>query len=227
VAQLRAVLTPWAQWTAVGLSAALALTCGLVTWLSWRADQERREADERARHEYTVAEMRPDKPLAVLHLVVKAVHENDPALVCFVFTAEAEREFAEAAGTTSCPAAITALYSRITGKGYGNATADADDVTHETNNRPATVSGCRMYIVDGPGEYRDPPGPELGTLRLERDPGFPTSGYLITGYTRCGETDPDLPPTSSTRPPVLPSYPPQGVPAPTRLHRRDAPDSRL
>jgi hypothetical protein len=109
---------------AVGLSAALGLTCGLVAWLSWRADQERQAADERARHEYTVAELRPDRPLELLHLVVKAIHENDPALVCFVSTPEAEREFAEAAGTTDCPTAITALHGKITGKGYGNATAD-------------------------------------------------------------------------------------------------------
>ena len=211
VAQLRAVLPPWAQWTAVGLSAALGVTCGLVAWLSWRADQERQAADERARHEYTVAELRPDRPLELLHLVVKAVHENDPALVCFVFTPEAEREFAETAGTTDCPTAITALHGQITGKGYGNATADPDEVNEETKDRPATVSGCRMYIVDGPLEYREPPGPELGTFRLERDPRFPNSGYLITRYTPCGETDPDLPSPSPTPPPILPSYPP-GLP---------------
>jgi hypothetical protein len=46
---------------------------------------------------------------------------------------------------------------------------------------------------------------------LERDPRFPNSGYLITSYTPCGETDPDLPPINSTPPPVLPSYPP-GLP---------------
>lgn len=211
VAQLRAILPTWAQWTAIGLSAALGVTCGLVAWLSWRADQERQAADERARHEYTVAEMRPDTPLAVLHLVVKAIHENDPALVCFVFTPEAEREFAQAAGTTDCPTAITALHGQITGKGYGNATADPDEVHEETKDRPATVSGCRMYIVEGPLEYRDPPGPALGTFRLERDPRFPTSGYRITRYTPCGETDPDLPSPKPTPPPILPSYPP-GLP---------------
>jgi hypothetical protein len=212
VAQLRAVLPPWAQWTAVGLSAVLAITCGLMAWLSWRADQERQAADERARHEYTVAELRPDRPLELLHLVVKAIHSNDPALVCFVFTPEAEREFAEEeTGTTTCPAAINALHGRITGKGYGNATADPDEVNEETKDRPATVSGCRMYIVEGPLEYREPPGPELGTFRLERDPRFPNSGYRITRYTPCGKTDPDLPPPTPTRPPVLPSYPP-GMP---------------
>jgi hypothetical protein len=211
VAQLRALMPPWARWTAVGVSVALAATCGLVAWLSWRADQARREANERAEHEFRVAEMRPDQPLAVLHLVVKAVHDNDPVLVCFVFTPEAEREFAEAADTTTCPATINVLHEKITGKGYGNATAGPDEITRETRDRPATVSGCRMYIVDGPLEYRDPPGPMLGTFRLERDPRFPNSGYLITRYTPCGQTDPDLPPISSTPPPVLPSYPP-GLP---------------
>lgn len=211
VAQLRALMPSWAQWTAAGVSVVLAATCGLVAWLSSRADQERREAAERAEHEFRVAEMRPDQPLAMLHLVVKAIHENDPVLVCFVFTPDAEREFAEAADTDTCPAAITALHERITGKGYGNATVAPDEIIRETDERPATVSGCRMYIVDGPLEYREPPGPTLGTFRLERDPRFPNSGYLITGYTRCGETDPDVPPTSSTTPPVLPSYPP-GLP---------------
>lgn len=215
VAQLRALMPSWAQWTAAGVSVVLAATCGLVAWLSSRADQERREAAERAEHEFRVAEMRPDQPLAILHLVVKAIHENDPMLVCFMFTPAAEREFAEAADTDTCPAAIAALHERITGKGYGNATAGPDEVTRETDERPATVSGCRMYIVAGPLEYREPPGPALGTFRLERDPHFPNSGYLITGYTPCGETDPDVPPTGSTTPPVLPSYPPglPGMPA--------------
>jgi hypothetical protein len=211
VFQLRTVLPPWAQWTAVGLSVALAVTCGLVAWLSLRADEARREAAERADHEYRVAEMRPDQPLGMFHLVVKAIHENDPMLACFVFTPDGEREFAEAAHAEDCPAAIAALHEQITGKGYGNATVAPDEITHETGSRPATVAGCRMYIVDGPLEYRQPPGPMLGTFRLAHDPRFPTSGYLITGYTPCGQIDPNVPTTSVTTPPVLPSYPP-GLP---------------
>lgn len=211
VVQLHAVLPPWAQWTAVGLSVALVATCGLVAWLSSRADQARREAAERAEREFRIAEMRPDQPLAMFHLVVKAIHENDPALVCFMFTPDGEREFAEAARADTCPAAISALHDRITGKGYGNATVAPDEISRETDERPATVSGCRMYIVDGPLEYREPPGPMMGTFRLERDSRFPTSGYLITGRTPCGQTDPDLLPSSPTTPPVLPSYPP-GLP---------------
>jgi hypothetical protein len=170
-------MPPWAQWTAVGVSVALAVTCGLVAWLSWRADQERNEANERAAHEFRVAEKRPDQPLAVLHLVVKAVHDDDPALVCFVFTPDAEREFAEAAGTTNCPAAITALHEKITGKGYGNATAGPDEITREIRERPATVSGCRMYIVDGPLEYSDPPGPS-----------WVRSGWSVTHASRTAGT---------------------------------------
>lgn len=212
VFQLRAVLPSWAQWTAVGLSVTLAATCGLVAWLSAREDEAQREAAERADHEFRVAEMRPEQPLAMFHLVVKAIHENDPVLVCFMFTREGERAFAEAADKTTCPATINALHDQITGKGYGNATVAPDEITRETDERPATVSGCRMYIVDGPLEYREPPGPMLGTFRLERDPRFPTSGYLITNYTPCGHIDPEIPPANTTPAPVLPSYPP-GLPS--------------
>jgi hypothetical protein len=105
---------------------------------------------------------------------------------CFMFTRDGERAFAEAADTATCPATINALHDQITGKGYGNSTVSADEIARETDERPATVSGCRMYIVDGPLEYRELPGPMLGTFRLEQDPRFPTSGYLITNYTPCG-----------------------------------------
>lgn len=80
VAQLRAVLPPWA----VGVSVTWAVTCGLVAWLSARADQARREAAERADREFRVAEMRPDQPLAMFHLVVKAIHETTHARVLHV-----------------------------------------------------------------------------------------------------------------------------------------------
>jgi hypothetical protein len=80
-------------------------------------------------------------------LVVKAVHENDPTLVCFMFTHDGERTFSEAADTTTCPATINALHERIAGKGYGNATVAPDKITRETDERPATVSGCTSWTV--------------------------------------------------------------------------------
>lgn len=206
-AQLRTVLPRWAGWTTAGVSAALALGCALAAWLTWLDVQERREADERAEQEYRHAELRPDKPLAVLHQVVKAIHDNDSTLVCALFTKEAERQFAAEAGTDTCPTAISALHEQITGKGYGNATAEPDDVNLEEPGKPASVSGCDMYVVDGPLEYTEPPGPALGTFRLVRDPKYPNSGYLITHYIPCGEEYPAAP-SSVTPPPVLPSYPP-------------------
>lgn len=93
-----------------GLSVALAVTCGLVAWLSSRAEQARREPAECAAREFRVAEMHPDQPLAMFHLVVKGLHENDPALVCFIVTLDGERAFAEAADTTTCASAINALH---------------------------------------------------------------------------------------------------------------------
>jgi hypothetical protein len=38
-------------------------------------DRDRREAAERAEREYRIADMRPPTPLAVLHLMVKAVQK--------------------------------------------------------------------------------------------------------------------------------------------------------
>lgn len=129
-------------------------------------------------------------------------------LVCFMFTRNGERAFAGATDTTTCPTTINALHAQITGKGYGNATVAPDEITRETDERPATVSGCRMYIVDGPLEYLEPPGPMLGTFRLERDPRFSTSGYLITNYTPVWTDRPQHATHQLCNPPMLPSYPP-------------------
>jgi hypothetical protein len=80
VTQLRAVLPPWAQWTAGGV--------GRHVWTGGMAIRTRRparrEAAEREDREFRVAEMRPDQPLAMFHLVIKAIHENDPALMLHV-----------------------------------------------------------------------------------------------------------------------------------------------
>jgi hypothetical protein len=84
---------------------------------------------------------------------------------------------AKRSGSSPSPPALPTVRPRsphYTARSPARATATRlptpDDVTRK---RPATVSGCHMYIVDGPGEYRDPPGPELGTFRLERDPEVP------------------------------------------------------
>lgn len=207
--QLRVVLPVGPRWAAVGVSAALVAVCGVVAVWSWSEARERREANERAEREFRVADMRPATPLAVLHLMVKAVHEADPALVCFhMFTPEAERQFARAVGAEGCASAVAVLHGQITGAGYGNATTSGRDAVAESGGRAASVSGCRMYVVDGPLSYREPPGPRLGVFRLARDPRFPDTGYQVTGYTPCEQADQEDPTTTSTPPPVLPSYPP-------------------
>lgn len=207
--QLRKALPPRPRWALVGLCAALLAVCGVSAAWMWAADRERREANERAEREYRVADMRPPTPLAVLHLMVKAVHENDANLVCHhMFTPDAEREFVGAVDAQDCPGAVAALHDQITGKGYGNSTAPPRDVTRESDGKPASVSGCAMYVVDGPLSYRDSPGPRLGVFRLARDPRFPDTGYQVTGYTTCEQTDTQDPTTSATPLPVLPSYPP-------------------
>lgn len=217
-AQLGTTRPGWVRWAAVAVSAVLVAGCGLAAWLTWLGDRDRRAADERTARDYRVAEMRPDQPLAVLHHIVKAIHYDDPLLVCFLFTDNGERDLADAVHATSCEAAISTLHNQITGRGYGNATTT--DITREQGGQPASVSGCRMYVVDGPLEHQAPPGPRLGTFRLERDSRFPNSGYLITSYTPCGESSPDDPTTSAT---PHRSYRPTPHPSPASSLARSPP----
>ena len=58
----------------------LAAGFAVAAWVGWLADADERAAEEHDRHEYQVAQLRPERPLAVLHAIVKASHEDDPML---------------------------------------------------------------------------------------------------------------------------------------------------
>lgn len=159
---------------------ALVVGFAVAAWLEDRAADDRERAADRERHEYQVAEMRPTQPLAVLHVVVKSIHEDDPALVCFLFTDTAEKAFAEEVGAADCTEAVHTRHQQITGPGYGN--ASSDDVTY---GEDAAVSGCAMVVSTGILEYAPPPGPYIGRMDLATDPRFPGTGYMIEQYTPC------------------------------------------
>lgn len=187
VAVLVAVTQTWrawprgVAWAAAGTGAALVVGFAAAAWVADQAAEDREQAEDRERHEYQVAELRPTQPLAVLHLVVKAVHEDDPNLVCFLFTPAAERSFAAEVGAANCTEAVHTRHEQITGPGYGNASAS----TGITYGSPASVSGCDMQVQTGILEYAPPPGPYIGTMTLERDPRYPGTGYEITRYEPC------------------------------------------
>jgi hypothetical protein len=187
VAVLVAVAQTWRawpssfSWAAVGAGAALVAGFAFAAWIGAQDEAGRERAAEQARHEYQVAQLRPTQPLAVLHAVVKAVHEDDPALVCFLFTDAAERAFAAEFDATDCTEAVHTRHEQLTGPGYGNATST--DVTY---GRPtAAVSGCDMYITTGILESGPPPGPAIGRMELAVDPAYPGTGYEITEYEPC------------------------------------------
>lgn len=183
VVQLWHRVPSWTRWTAAGIGTALVAGFVVAAVVIEQAEAGRERVDEEQRHEHQVAELRPETPLAVLHILVKAIHEDDPALICFVFTDQARREFAAEANASTCDEAIHELHSQITGKGYGNSTT-----TEVTYGDPATVSGCAMYVTTGILERAVPPGPRLGHMRLERDPRYPSGGYQITAYEPCRST---------------------------------------
>jgi hypothetical protein len=84
-----------------------------------------------------------------------------------------EREFAEAAGTRHVRPRSPVLHGRITGKGYGNATADPD-VTQETRREAA-------YGVRVPDVH---PGRAGGVPR----PSWVRSGWSVTPGSRPADT---------------------------------------
>jgi hypothetical protein len=103
--------------------------------------RDRDRANEAQRHEYQVAELRPTQPLAVLHAVVKAVHDDDPELVCFLFTDAAEQAFADEVGAGDCAEAVHARHRQITGPGYGNASTSSGSPTARPPPCPAARCG--------------------------------------------------------------------------------------
>lgn len=181
VAQTWRAWPPLVAWLAAGTGVALVAGFAVAAWINDRTEAGRERANESERHEYQVAQLRPTQPLAVLHAVVKAVHDDDPDLVCFLFTDAAEHAFAAEVDAGDCPEAVHIRHRQITGPGYGNASTS----TGITYGKPATVSGCEMRVMTGILEYASPPGPYIGRMTLETDPRYPGTGYEITRYEAC------------------------------------------
>ncbi|PXY16478.1 hypothetical protein BAY59_38630 (plasmid) [Prauserella coralliicola] len=209
---LRMASPKWLRWVPLALGLAGVLGGGIAEFVVWANNRAAYEQAEQDQHDFAVARMRPDSGIGMMHALIRTVSEDDPQTGCWLFTPPAAAEFAQVVGAPDCPAAIHQLHGQITNaRDFANATVPFGD---STDNRGGTegggvrVSGCNMYTPVGILDEGPPGGPKLGQLRLEKDPRFPSGGYLITGYTRCGVLPPGVTPTTPQPPPVLPSYAP-------------------
>jgi hypothetical protein len=206
---LRLVSPKWMRWVALGVGLAMVLSGGLAQFVVWANNRAATERDWQAEHDREVSRLRPDHGVGMMNALIRSVSEDDQGMGCFLFTPPAAVEFAEVTTAPDCPAAIHKLHGQITNpRAYANATVSISDSTGPDKENVARVSGCNMQVSTGAFESGPPGGPTLGQLRLEKDPHYPTGGYLITGYTQCGVLPPGVTPTTATPPPILPSYAP-------------------
>ena len=204
---LRLASPKWMRWVAVVVGVGMILGGGLTEFVTWANGKAQREEAERLDREFRIAEMRPDGGHDAMFRLIRAVYEDDPFWGCWLFSPAGAAEFAAVNGTSDCDSAIHKLHGQITDRtAFGNSTIPFSDVSEDDGI--ARSSGCNMYTVTGILEEGPPGGPKLGQLRLEHDPQFPTSGYLITGYVRCGELPPGVTPEEPKPPDILPSYAP-------------------
>jgi hypothetical protein len=197
----------WVRWTAAGVSVCLAAGCGLALWLAWRADEQRREASEREDRDYRVADMRPDNPTRMFQQLATDLAAGDVFWVCWLFDDAGRQAFTKAAHADSCEDAVRDWHARIESgrRGvYGGATVPAEAIVTAEDDT-VYVDGCQAYALDK-FDHVPLPGPRLGQLTLRLDPEFGV-GYLVTGYTPCGQQPPGKPTSTSSPPAVLPSYP--------------------
>lgn len=210
---LRMSSPKWLRWIPLVLGLAGVLGGGIAEFVVWANSRAAYEQAERDQHDLAVAKMRQNSGIGMMHALIRAVSEDDPRWGCWMFTPAAAAEFAAVHGAPDCAAAFHRLHAQITDpRAYANANVPFSD---SSDNRGGAdepgivrVSGCNIYSPVGILDEGPPGGPKLGQLRLEKDPRFPSGGYLITGYTRCGVLPPGVTPTTPQPPPVLPSYAP-------------------
>ncbi|UKD50716.1 hypothetical protein L3Q65_00180 (plasmid) [Amycolatopsis sp. FU40] len=205
---LRTASPTWLRWAALGVGLALVLSGGLgefVVWANTRSADRQAAQDD---HDLAVSKLRPTSGNGMVLAVVRAVSEDNADTGCWLFAPAAAAELARTTGASDCAAAIHRLHGQITSpRDYANAQPSSSSSGPDAAG-VVRASGCDLYTAVGMLDQGPPGGPKLGQLTLAKDPRFPSGGYLITGYARCGAAPPGIPPTSSAPPDVLPSYGP-------------------
>jgi hypothetical protein len=206
---LRKASPTWMRWVALALGLVMLFGGGLAQAVSTADGRARQEAAEQRDREYRIADMRPDTPGEALSRLVTSISYDDPFWACWLFDKQGSRQFAEVVGAATCEAAVHTLHDQIqpgrTGL-YGGAKVSPDDIQQSDDRTRLWLDACHMYVIDH-FDYVKPPGPQLGQLTLQLEPQF-KAGYLVTGYTRCGQGVPGRPAPTSTTPATLPTYAP-------------------
>lgn len=178
IAVLLAGLTQLPRWQLLAAGAALtaAATAGLVlTQQQAKVEQAAAQARENA----ISASSLQREPKDVVPTAMYLVAYDDAGTACALFSDEAERQFAQAAGAPDCSTAVHLLAAQVTDRRrYAEVTLPPSAV--QVRDAVGTVNGCAVTWA-GAGT---PPGPKLGLFNLQRVEG-PGRGYLVTGYSPC------------------------------------------
>lgn len=126
----------------------------------------------------------PQGPHQAVADVYTFIAENYPTQACFIFSTPAARQFATAAGTSTCAAAVAAIHGQV---GDKDAYAEPDlTPLPSPSGDTMTISSCDFPVTGGP---------RLGTFTLTKQ----QQGWEITRY----EAPAPCPtPTSASAPPT-------------------------
>jgi hypothetical protein len=188
LARLRLRIRRWQTLTALTLGVAM-VTAGSVM-LAVHAAEEKRQAQNELNeaHDEAVARILPRSPASMVNFLAEHIarFKPDDRVACFVFTPQAQREFADAWRAPDCPAAISVMASKVTpgaAGDYVNHLYLPGQATRPNPDGTLSVDACHLDFTgltdDTPHAN---PGPQIGMLTLAQQRG---QGRLIVGYSCC------------------------------------------
>lgn len=174
----------WAPWIGAAVGVLLAGVAFLV-WLSYEADLDAAAAARAAEdRRYQLSKLYPPTPRsAIFQLIDGMVTPMKREMVCFMFSPEAELQFAQAHGAADCESALGTLQRQITSfDDYVNyAWIPSGSETVISPGREV-LDACHLEFSSWLTGGNPNPGPQLGTFEFEQQY---SNGWKVTRYTPC------------------------------------------
>ncbi|MFI5592944.1 hypothetical protein ACIA5G_48390 [Amycolatopsis sp. NPDC051758] len=186
--RLRLRVRRWQTLRALALGVTM-VTAGSVM-LAVNASEQKRQAQAELNeaHDEAVARILPRGGKSMVDFLAEHIarFKPDDRLACFVFTPQAQRQFAEALHAPDCPAAVAVMASKVESGAAGDYVNHLYLPGQATQSNPdgtLSVDACHLEFGGLLDDTPHPnPGPQIGMLTLSQQRG---QGHLIVGYRPC------------------------------------------